>query len=90
MTEKKDTPRPVALPLRLAAPHIAAKVMELVYTDESQVAVEMGPEGSPMLLFAYNMQKKMLGTALELLDHCQDERELTVVKRGLKAWCQKS
>ncbi|MBI2036938.1 MAG: hypothetical protein HYT14_01085 [Candidatus Liptonbacteria bacterium] len=76
--------------LRLAEPHIVTKALELVYTDEGSRATAMGPEGSPTLLFAWQMQKKMLGTVLELLDHCKDERELTVVKQGLRAWVVRS
>lgn len=80
----------VFLPLRLTEPYMVAKVLALVYSDEGTVAAAMGPEGSPLLQYAHGMQKKMLFTVLELLDHCEDERELTVVKQGLRAWCDKS
>ena len=80
----------VILLLRFAEPHIVTKTLELVYTDEGSRATAMGPEGSPMLLFAWQMQKKMLGTVLELLNRCEGERDLNALKEGLRAWVTRS
>lgn len=84
--DKKE--KATCLLLNLNAPHIITKLFELVYADEAQLAIQMGPDGSAMLLFAYNMQKKMLSTVLEVLDHCNDQRDIENVKEGLEHWCE--